>query len=116
MYCLRNSKYFSVLIFSYINTSGNSKNCVETPRPKDGVFSWNFKFFQVLRVLISIGKNVLYFYNIAQKTLAEKRQEIFRVDNFINEAQNYSFISVPFLDILKQGTFPSCIRNHQAHW
>ena len=48
-------KTFSVLIYSYINMSGNwkneklcgkTRNCVETRRPQGGVFSHNFEFFQ----------------------------------------------------------------------
>jgi hypothetical protein len=44
---------------------------METRRPKGGVFSYNFEFSQLPRVLVAItiyqyGKNVLYFfYNIA---------------------------------------------------
>ena len=41
-------KTFSVLIYSYINTSGigKTRNCMETRRPKGGVFSYNFEFSQ----------------------------------------------------------------------
>jgi hypothetical protein len=37
-----------------INTSGigKTRNCVETRRPKGGVFSYNFEFSQLPRVLI----------------------------------------------------------------
>ena len=64
-------KTFSVLIYSYINTSGNWKNeklCGNTT--------------PALTVTVyQSGKNVLYFfYNIAQRTLTEKWREIFRVD------------------------------------
>ena len=47
-------KTFSVLIYSYINTSGigKTRNCMETRRPKGGVFSYNFEFSQLPRVLI----------------------------------------------------------------
>jgi hypothetical protein len=54
-------KTFSMLIYSYINTNGNweneklcgkTRNCVETRRPKGGVFSHNFEFAQFPRVLI----------------------------------------------------------------
>ena len=47
-------KTFSVLIYSYINTSGigKTRNCMETRRPKGGVFSYNFEFSQHPRVLI----------------------------------------------------------------
>ena len=47
-------KTFSVLIYSYINTSGNWKNeklCGNTT-PAGEVFSHNFEFFQFSRVLI----------------------------------------------------------------
>ena len=54
--CLIFNKYktFSVLIYSYINTSGigKTRNCMETRRPKGGVFSYNFEFSQLPRVLI----------------------------------------------------------------
>ena len=64
-------KTFSVLIYSYINTSGNWKNeklC--------------FPIFTSVDITVyQYGKNVLYFfYNIAQRTLTEKWREIFRVD------------------------------------
>ena len=41
-------------INSYINTSGigKTRNCMETRRPKGGVFSYNFEFSQLPRVLI----------------------------------------------------------------
>ena len=58
---------FSVLIYSYINTSGNWENeklcvCVDI-------------------IVCQYGKNVLYFfYNIAQRTLTGKWRETFRVD------------------------------------
>ena len=82
---------FSVLIYSYINTSGNwkneklcgnTRNCVETRRRS--VFT-QFRVFPIfMSVDITVyqyGKNVLYFfYNIAQRTLTEEWQEIFHVD------------------------------------
>ena len=50
---------------------GKTRNCMETRRPRGGVFSLSFEFFQLPRVLtklIPIRKNVLYFiYNITQK-------------------------------------------------
>jgi hypothetical protein len=51
---LNKYKTFSVLIYSYINTSGTgeTRNCVETRRQKGGVFSHNFEFSQFPRVLI----------------------------------------------------------------
>ena len=66
--CIMIYKTFSVLIYSYINTSGNWKNeklCGNTT-PQGGY---------------QYGKNVLYFfYNIAQRTLTEEWRKIFRVD------------------------------------
>ena len=68
-------KTFSVLIYSYINTSGNwkTRNCV-------------FKQFRVFLVFTSVDVNVYqsrqnalyFFYNIAQKTLTKEWREIFR--------------------------------------
>ena len=56
-YPFKKYKTFSVLIYSYINTSGNWKNeklcgntTPETRRPKGGVFSHSFEFFQFSRV------------------------------------------------------------------
>jgi hypothetical protein len=49
-FCIIFNKYktFSVLIYSYINTSGRemgkTRNYVETRRPEGGVFSHNFEF------------------------------------------------------------------------
>ena len=76
-------KTFSVLIYSYINTSGNWKN-----EKLCGVFReivWNFRVFPIFTsvdiTVCQYGKNVLYFfYKIAQRTLTEKWREIFRVD------------------------------------
>ena len=74
-------KTFSVLIYSYINTSGNWKN---------EKLCGNFTQFRVFPIFTSVDitvqyinteKNVLYFfYNIAQRTLKEVWREIFRVD------------------------------------
>ena len=80
-------KTFSVLIYSYINTSGNWKNeklCGNTTPTRQIVFT-QFRVFPIFTsVYITVyqyGKNVLYFfYNIAQRTLTEEWQEIFRVD------------------------------------
>ena len=80
-------KTFSVLIYSYINTSGNWKNeklCRNTTPAGRSVFTQ----FRVFPVFMSVDitvyqyeKNVLYFfYNIAQRTLTEEWREIFRVD------------------------------------
>ena len=88
-FCLRFKKYktFSVLIYSYINTSGNWKNeklCGNTTPAGRSVFT-QFRVFPIFTsVDITVyqhGKNVLYFfYNIAQRTLTEEWREIFRVD------------------------------------
>ena len=80
-------KTFSVLIYSYINTSGNWKNeklCGNTTPAGRSVFTQ----FRVFPIFTSVDitvyqhrKNVLYFfYNIAQRTLTEEWREIFRVD------------------------------------
>ena len=88
-HCIGFKKYktFSVLIYSYINTSGNWKNeklCGNTTPAGRSVFT-QFRVFPIFtRVDITVyqyGKNVLYFfYNIAQRTLTEEWREIFRVD------------------------------------
>ena len=71
-YIFKKYKTFSVLIYSYINTSGNWKN------EKSCVFPI---FTSVDITVYQYGKNVLYFfYNIAQRTLTEEWREIFRVD------------------------------------
>ena len=80
-------KTFSVLIYSYINTSGNWKNeklCGNTTPAGRSVFT-QFRVFPIFTsvdiTVCQYGKNVLYFfYNIAQKTLTEEWREIFRVD------------------------------------
>ena len=80
-------KTFSVLIYSYINTSGNWKNeklCGNTTPPGRSVFT-QFRVFPIFTsvdtTVYQYGKNVLYFfYNIAQRTLTEEWREIFRVD------------------------------------
>ena len=84
---LKKYKTFSVLIYSYINTSGNWKNeklCGNTTPAGRSVFT-QFRVFPVFTsvdiTVYQYGKNVLYFfYNIAQRTLTEERREIFRVD------------------------------------
>ena len=80
-------KTFSVLICSYINTSGNWKNeklCGNTTPARRSVFTQFLIFPIFMSVDITVyqyGKNVLYFfYNIAQRTLTEEWREIFRVD------------------------------------
>ena len=80
-------KTFSVLIYSYINTSGNWKNeklCGNTTPAGRSVFA-QFRVFPIFTsvdiTVYQYGKNVLYFfYNIAQRTLTEEWREIFRVD------------------------------------
>ena len=82
MICIfKKYKTFSVLIHSYINTSGNWKNeklcgnCVFTQFRVFPIFT------SVDTTVYQYGKNVLYFfYNIAQRTLKEEWREIFRVD------------------------------------
>ena len=76
-----------MLIYSYINTSGNWKNeklCGNTTPAGRSVFT-QFRVFPIFTsvdiTVYQYGKNVLYFfYNIAQRTLTEKWGEIFRVD------------------------------------
>ena len=71
-------KTFSVLIYSYINTSGigKTRNCMETRRPKGNTTPEGRSVFIQFRVfptstsvditIYQYGKNVLYFfYNIA---------------------------------------------------
>ena len=87
--CFRFKKYktFSVLIYSYINTSGNWKNeklCGHTTPAGRSVFT-QFRVFPIFTsvdiTVYQYGKNVSYFfYNIAQRTLTEEWREIFRVD------------------------------------
>ena len=80
-------KTFSVLIYSYINTSGNWKNeklCGSTTPAGRSVFT-QFPVFPIFTsvdiTVYQYGKKVLYFfYNIAQRTLTEEWREIFRVD------------------------------------
>ena len=80
-------KTFSVLIYSYINTSGNWKNeklCGNTTPVGRSVFA-QFRVFPIFTsvdiTVYQYGKNVLYFfYNIAQRTLTKEWREIFRVD------------------------------------
>ena len=86
-FCVIFKKYktFSVLIYSYINTSGNWKNeklCGNTTPAGRSVFT-QFRVFPIFTsvdiTVYQYGKNVLYFfYNIAQRTLTEEWREIFR--------------------------------------
>ena len=81
---IKKYKTFSVLIYSYINTSRNWKKeklCGNTGR---SVFT-QFRVFPIFTsvdiTVYQYGKNVLFFfYNIAQRTLTEDLREIFRVD------------------------------------
>ena len=76
-----------MLIYSFINTSGNWKNenlCGNMTLAGRSVFT-QFRVFPIFTsvhiTIYQYGKNVLYFfYNIAQKTLTEKWREIFPVD------------------------------------
>ena len=85
---IRKYKTFSVLIYSYINTSGNWKNeklCGNTTPAGRSVFT-QFRVFPIFSsvdiTVYQYGKNVLYFfYDIAQRTLTEEWREIFRVIN-----------------------------------
>ena len=91
-------KTFSVLIYGYINTSGNWKNeklCGNTTPAGRSVFT-QFRVFPIFTsvdiTVYQYGKNVLYFfYNIAQRTLTKEWREIFRVDiEYINTALSQS--------------------------
>ena len=71
-------KTFSVLIYSYINTSGNWKNeklCENTP-PCGRRVSTQFRVFPIFTsvdvTVYQYRKNILFFYNIAQRTLTEE--------------------------------------------
>ena len=87
MLTFKKYKTFSVLICSYINTSGNWKNeklCGNTTPAGRSVFT-QFRVFPIFTsvdiTVYQYGKNVLYFfYNIAQRTLTEEWREIFRVE------------------------------------
>ena len=76
-----------MLIYSYINTSGNWENeklCGNTTPEGQSVFT-QFRVFPIsMSVDITIyqyGKNVLYlFYNIAQRNIKKKIFRRFRVD------------------------------------
>ena len=71
---LKKYKTFSVLIYSYINTSGNWKNeklCGNTTPAGRSVFT-QFRVFPIFTsvdiTVYQYGKNVSYFfYNIAQE-------------------------------------------------
>ena len=97
-------KTFSVLIYSYINTSGNWKNeklCGNTTPAGRSVFT-QFRVFPIFTsvdiTVYQYGKNVLYFfYNIAQRTLTEEWREIFRVD----------------IELYQHGSLPISVQNLQ---
>jgi hypothetical protein len=80
-------KTFSVLIYSYINRSGNwenSKLCENTP-PFGRRVSTQFRVFPISTsvdiTVYQYGKNVLYlFYNIAQRNIKKEIFQRFRVD------------------------------------
>ena len=77
MLIFKKYKTFFVLIYSYINTSGNWKN--------EKLCATLFRVFPIFTsvdiTVYQYAKNVLYFfYNIAQRTLTEEWREIFRVD------------------------------------
>ena len=81
-------KTFSMLIYSYVNTSRNWKNEKLSPAGQS-VFA-QFRVFPIFTsVVITVhqyGKNVLYlFYNIAQRTSAEEWREIFCVNIELNQ-------------------------------
>ena len=99
-------KTFSVLIYSYINTSGigKTRNCVETRRPQGGVTGRSvFTKFRVFPISTSVditvylyGKNVSYFfYNIAQKNtkllpwMSDGKFSVF-TSSYVNTALNQS--------------------------
>ena len=87
--CLIFNKYktFSVLIYSYINTSGNWENeklCGNTTPEGRSVFT-QFRVFPISTsvdiTVYQYGKNVLYlFYNIAQRNIKKEIFRRFRVD------------------------------------
>ena len=84
---IKKYKTFSVLIHSYVNTSGNWKNeklCGNTTPARRSVFTQIrvFPIFTSVDITVyQYGKNVLYFfYNIAQRTLIEEGWKISRVD------------------------------------
>ena len=95
-------KTFSVLIYSYINTSGNWKNeklCGNTTPAGRSVFT-QFRVFPIFTsVDITVYQyDVLYFfYNIAQRTLTEEWREIFRVD----------------IELCQHGSWPISVQNLQ---
>jgi hypothetical protein len=82
LYIFNKYKTFSVLIYSYINTSGNWENeklCGNT-RPEGRSIFTQFRVFPISTsvdiTIYQYGKNVLYlFYNIAQRNI---KKEIFR--------------------------------------
>ena len=132
-------KTFSVLIYSYINTSGigKTRNCVETRRPNGGVFALNIRVFPIsTSVDITVylyGKNVLYFfYNIAQKNtkllqwMSGGKFSVF-TSSYVNMALNQSAIRIhkcyvinctntAFKSILKLVKLQSLVANCYRTW
>ena len=91
-----------MLIYSYINTSGNWKNekLYGNTTPAGRSVFVQFRVFPIFTsvdiTVYQYGKNVLYFfYNIAQRTLTEEWREIFRVD--IELYQHGSFYNLQML-------------------
>ena len=93
-------KTFSVLIYSYINTSGNWENeklCGNTTPEGRSVFT-QFRVFPIstsvdITTIYQYGKNVLYlFYNIAQRNIKKEIFRRFRVLtlSYINTAPSQS--------------------------
>jgi hypothetical protein len=80
-------KTFSVLIYSYIKTSGNWENeklCGNTTPEGRSVFT-QFRVFPIFTsvdiTIYQYGKNILYlFYNIAQRNIKKEIFRRFRVD------------------------------------
>jgi hypothetical protein len=79
-----NNKYktFSVLIYSYINTSGNWENekvCGNTtPRGRSAFTQFRVSPISTsVDIFINTEKCFIFFYNIAQRNI---KKEIFRVD------------------------------------
>ena len=100
-----------MLIYSYINTSGNWKNeklCGNTTPAGRSVFT-QFRVFPIFTsvdiIVYQYEKNVLYFfYNIAQRTLTEKWREIVRVDmSYINTALSQSAFRIYKCYIINTG-------------
>ena len=91
-----------MLIYSYINTSGNWKNeklCGNTTPAGRSVFT-QFRVFPIFTsvdiTVYQYGKNVLYFFhNMAQRTSTKEWREIFRVD----------------IELYQHGSWPISVQN-----